>query len=47
MQINPFESKKQEEYLNPILTKFQNKRNIPIWLAKGKVKSKKRVFRIL
>jgi hypothetical protein len=47
MQISPFESKKQEEYLNPILISFQIMTNVSIWLAKGKVKNQKWVFKIL
>ncbi len=30
MQISPFESRKQEEYLNPILTNFQIMTKFPI-----------------
>jgi hypothetical protein len=30
MQSSPFESTKQEEYLNPILTSFQIMTNVPI-----------------
>jgi hypothetical protein len=30
MQINPFESRRQEEYLNLILTSFQTMTNVPI-----------------
>jgi hypothetical protein len=30
MQISPFECRKQEEYLNPILISFQIMTNVPI-----------------
>jgi hypothetical protein len=43
-QISPFESTKQEEYLNPIFTNFKIMTNVRIWLVKGKFKNQKWVL---
>jgi hypothetical protein len=40
MKINPFEGRKQEEYLNPKLTSFQIMTCVLIWSAREKVGSK-------
>ncbi len=44
MQINPFEVRRQEEYLNPNLTSFQIMTCAPIWSAKGKLEMKTWIF---
>jgi hypothetical protein len=44
MQISPFESKRQEEYLNPKLTSFQVMIHVLVSLVNKKVKSKKMGF---
>jgi hypothetical protein len=44
MQISPFETKGQQEYLNPKLTSFQIMTCVLILLARGKVKSKSMGF---
>jgi hypothetical protein len=44
MQINPFEGRRQEEYLSLKLISFQIMTCAPIWSIKGKVGSKNMDF---
>jgi hypothetical protein len=44
MQISPFESRRWKEYLNLKLTIFQIMTCAPIWLVRGKVRSKNMGF---
>ncbi len=44
MQINPFESRRQEEYLNPKLTSSQIMKFALIWSIRGRVGSKNMDF---